>query len=237
MEEDWQAAREKLAGLLGLLTAVLLLVCAIPQALADEYDPLFPEQLEEGHLSATAAVLIEWQDTPLDMSCFYTGVSRGFGIFTAYGEITKVYCALKAFGIMTKYPHRLAITKDPAVYALAGENDEGEIAVLLSVFPIMGSNVTILLDFEPKDVRLYSVDIANNLDQVEVKFLGNSTVVPIGTRLITFQIADVGFFLRLTVPPFSATTTARLPDVGMSGSITGVVIFPPAALARIRSFP
>ena len=135
----------------------------------------------------TAAVLIEWQDTPLDMSCFYTGVSRGFGIFTAYGEVTKVYCALKAFGIMTKYPHRLAITKDPAVYALAGENDEGEIAVLLSVFPIMGSNVTILLDFEPKDVRLYSVDIANNLDQVEVKFLGNSTVVPIGGKKVVFD--------------------------------------------------
>ena len=45
--------------LLGLLTAVLLLVCAYPPALADEYDPLFPEKLEEGHLSATAAVLIE----------------------------------------------------------------------------------------------------------------------------------------------------------------------------------
>jgi hypothetical protein len=135
----------------------------------------------------TAAVLIEWQDTPLDMSCFYTGVGRGFGIFTAYGEITKVYCALKAFGIMTQYPHRLSITRDPAVYALAGENDDGEIAVLLSVFPIMGSNVTILLDFEPKDVELYSVDIANNLDRVEAKFLGNSTVVPIGGKKVTFD--------------------------------------------------
>ena len=134
-----------------------------------------------------AAVNILWQDTPLDMACHYTGVSRGFGIFDAYGGITKAYCALKAVGEMNRYPHRLEISQDPAVIALAGENDEGEIAVLMSVYPIMGSNVTLLLDFDPADVRLYSVDIANDLDQVEAKFHGNSTVVPIGGKKVTFD--------------------------------------------------
>ena len=46
--------------LAGLLTAVLIFVSLLPSpALADEYDPLYPEYLSEGHLSATAAILIE----------------------------------------------------------------------------------------------------------------------------------------------------------------------------------
>lgn len=44
---------------LGLLLAVLVLVSFTPHALADDYDPLYPEILSEGHLSATAAILIE----------------------------------------------------------------------------------------------------------------------------------------------------------------------------------
>ena len=48
------------ARLLGLLAAVLLCVSLFPApALADEYDPLYPEYLSEGHLSATSALLIE----------------------------------------------------------------------------------------------------------------------------------------------------------------------------------
>ena len=42
-------------------------------------------------------------------------------------------------------------------------------------------------DSESVDIRLYSVDIANNLDRVEAKFLGNSTVVPIGGKKVTFE--------------------------------------------------
>ena len=45
--------------LLGLLLAALLLLCVLSPALADEYDPDQPEKLEHGHLSATAAILIE----------------------------------------------------------------------------------------------------------------------------------------------------------------------------------
>ncbi|MBR6187215.1 MAG: D-alanyl-D-alanine carboxypeptidase [Clostridia bacterium] len=45
---------------LGLLLAALLFVSLFPApALADEYDPLYPEYLSEGHLSATSAILIE----------------------------------------------------------------------------------------------------------------------------------------------------------------------------------
>ena len=45
--------------LLGLLLAALLLLCAVSPALADPYDATAPEKLEEGHLTATAAILIE----------------------------------------------------------------------------------------------------------------------------------------------------------------------------------
>ena len=46
--------------LAGLLMAVLLLVSSFsPSALADEYDERYPEFLSEGHLTATAAILIE----------------------------------------------------------------------------------------------------------------------------------------------------------------------------------
>ena len=45
-----------------LLAALLCLSTHLPLALADEYDPRYPENLAEGHLTATAAILIE-QDT------------------------------------------------------------------------------------------------------------------------------------------------------------------------------
>ena len=45
---------------IGLLLAALLCVSLFPApALADDYDPLYPEYLSEGHLSATAAILVE----------------------------------------------------------------------------------------------------------------------------------------------------------------------------------
>lgn len=45
---------------LGLLMAAVLCVSLFPaRVLADEYDPLYPEYLSEGHLSATSALLIE----------------------------------------------------------------------------------------------------------------------------------------------------------------------------------
>ncbi len=49
--------------LVGLLMAAVLCVSLLPLwtpgALADDYDPLYPENLAEGHLTATAAILIE----------------------------------------------------------------------------------------------------------------------------------------------------------------------------------
>ncbi len=45
-----------------LMAALLCLPWHTPSALADEYDPRYPENLAEGHLTATAAILIE-QDT------------------------------------------------------------------------------------------------------------------------------------------------------------------------------
>ena len=55
--------RRRVAVRLGaLLLAALLCVPCIPPALADEYDPRYPENLAEGHLTASAAILIE-QDT------------------------------------------------------------------------------------------------------------------------------------------------------------------------------
>ena len=45
-----------------LLLAALLCIPCISPALADEYDPRYPENLAEGHLTASAAILIE-QDT------------------------------------------------------------------------------------------------------------------------------------------------------------------------------
>ncbi len=45
-----------------LLAALLCVLRPVPSALADEYDARYPENLAEGHLTATAAILIE-QDT------------------------------------------------------------------------------------------------------------------------------------------------------------------------------
>ena len=52
--------RRAMIRVLGLLLAVLFIapVFALP-ARADDYDPLYPENLAEGHLSAGAAILIE----------------------------------------------------------------------------------------------------------------------------------------------------------------------------------
>lgn len=45
--------------LAALLAALLLLLCLPFCALADEYDPLYPEKLETGHLNAVSAILVE----------------------------------------------------------------------------------------------------------------------------------------------------------------------------------
>ena len=133
----------------------------------------FPS-LEAGVYSA--ALLTAWQDTPLDMSCFYTtttNFANYYGIFDKYGIPTKCYYGLKAFGEIVRYGDRVKAESDsPNVYVLAGKNESG-VAVLISSFRNGGGKITVELDFEPGGCELLALDEQHDLEPVRIVRSGN----------------------------------------------------------------
>lgn len=120
------------------------------------------------HLDAAAfitGVLTVLQDSPLDMAQYYTATATNFGLFTTRRELTKSYHAMKAFGEIIRYPKRLKIDAPEGVYALAGRNEQGEIAVLLTILHMPGGDVTINIPAQVANVRAWSIDEDNDLDE------------------------------------------------------------------------
>ncbi|NLF93192.1 MAG: hypothetical protein GX564_04830 [Oligosphaeraceae bacterium] len=132
------------------------------------------------HLEAAAyisGVLTVLQDTALDMANYYTVTATSFGLFTTRRVKTKSYYAMKAFGEIIRYPERLAISSDSDVYALAGRNGAGEIAVLLTVLRMSGGDITLQLDGAVGEVRHYSIDEDNDLTEIPLSRIEPGKIV------------------------------------------------------------
>ena len=118
----------------------------------------------EGATFACAG-LTAMQDSAVDMANYYTSSMMAyFGIFDLYGGRNKCYYALNAFNRMTKHPARVkAIVEGGAdsVYALAGLEESGELAVLVSC-PFNGKCrikvVVVGFDVSAKNCKLRVID-------------------------------------------------------------------------------
>ncbi len=82
-------------------------------------------------------VLIGWQDTPLDLGCYYTATATNWGLFDPFSRPTKSYYGMKAFGETARFPKRVkteTVHRTPGVSALAAEQENGDLRVLVSCF-------------------------------------------------------------------------------------------------------
>jgi len=84
---------------------------------------------------------------------------------------------MKAFGEIIRYPERLSISSDSDVYALAGRNGAGEIAVLLTVLRMSGGDITLQLDGAVGEVRHYSIDEDNDLTEIPLSRIEPGKIV------------------------------------------------------------
>lgn len=85
--------------------------------------------------SYDAAVLLRFQDSPLDVACFYDGAPTAiyWGIFNCYGAPQKNYFALRAFAELYRLGEQVAATSDGGLYCGAAGKAR-EAAVMLSNF-------------------------------------------------------------------------------------------------------
>ncbi|MGO8678843.1 MAG: GH39 family glycosyl hydrolase [Limisphaerales bacterium] len=80
-----------------------------------------------------AAVLIQLQDTPLDVANYFCAGADTlhWGMFDEYGVPSSTYWAFRAFNELTKTPVRVSITAPPSIYVCAGLSDDKQQAGLL----------------------------------------------------------------------------------------------------------
>lgn len=134
------------------------------------------------------AVLTAWQDAPIDMGNYYTtGSANGYGLYDLYAP-TPSYYGLKAFGEIVRYTERISCECEEPIYALAGHNEKGEYALLVSAYRTntgcgririsFDSGVDIsgveLLDEHNELDRIYFEQIENTVD---IGYTGDSCVV------------------------------------------------------------
>ena len=108
-----------------------------------------------------AAVMIGWQDSPIDIGCYYTTGPDAVGwglIERSKRELTDSYWCFKAYGDLMRYPDRVKAEAQEPLYALAGRDGNGKTGVLVSGFRNGSGNIAVRLDHEPKNVSLKAVD-------------------------------------------------------------------------------
>ena len=82
-----------------------------------------------------AATLLRLQDAPLDVANFYSGDTKGFGLFNPHGVPKKTFHAFRAFTMLLETPERVEVTDGDAegLTAYAGINREKGTATLIVV--------------------------------------------------------------------------------------------------------
>ena len=125
-----------------------------------------------------AAVMIGWQDSPIDIGCYYTTGPDAVGwglIERSKRELTDSYWCFKAYGDLMRYPDRVKAEAQEPLYALAGRDGNGRFGVLVSGFRNGWGDITVQLDHVPKDVSFKAVDW--NLQLAAAPFKVDGTAV------------------------------------------------------------
>ena len=147
-------------------------------------DPIYKDHMyneEMKGLDSAAfltTVMSLWQDTPLDYGAYYTCISNAWGCYkTGINIKTASWYGLKAFGEIVRYPIRLdAASPLKEVTVLAGENESGKKAMLISAFKTKPMDVVIECDIpvSAEKCRVLLLDNDHQLTQVEdAEFDGN----------------------------------------------------------------
>lgn len=99
-----------------------------------------------------ASVLMDLQESPVDVANFYSGDTNPFGLFTRHGVPKKNFYGMKLFSQLTHTPQRLAITrKEPGkvIACAGGDSEKDEVQILLSQF--QGSEQQVHVNLTGKD--------------------------------------------------------------------------------------
>ena len=126
-------------------------------------------------------VMILWQDTPLDYGAYYTCQNSAWGCYvTNSNGLTPSWYGLKAYGEIVRYPERLQATSSVKdVTVLAGQNEHGEKALLLSAFKTGSMDYKITIDsvVDPNKCEIRLLDNYHNLSLVEDAIFDGNTII------------------------------------------------------------
>lgn len=129
----------------------------------------------------TAGVIMNWQDSPLDLSHFYHAGFGPYGIFGNYRELKKIYYALCGCGDMQKR-YNLRVKNSAVPHGsglLAGLDADGNGMVLFSCFKNSADCVKLKIKGirENADVQVYVLDNENDMKCVEYTRCGDFFVI------------------------------------------------------------
>ena len=144
-----------------------------------------PKFMYDGGLSTiqcavhAAAVITAWQDTPLDMGNFYTlGRGGSFSVWYPWGEKNRIYYAFVALAAINRHENRLAVTgTSDKLYALAGKNQKGRAAILISDFYV--ETDWLILNTEGRNFRIRLLDENRNLEEISCPVIDNKLILPV----------------------------------------------------------
>jgi xylan 1,4-beta-xylosidase len=147
-------------------------------------------------------VLIDIQDSPIDVANYYCGDTNAFGLFSRHGTPKKTFYAMRAFRDLLKTPHRLSVVAPEGTQPVicAGENAERtEITVLASNFRGKAQPLNLIMENLPHgsrpEVHTFVIDDRRQLDPVEATLMKGSppriqTSIPAsGILLIKLRLA------------------------------------------------
>ncbi len=121
-----------------------------------------------------ASVLIDLQDSPVDVANYYCGDTNWFGLFNRYGAPRKTFYAFKAFRMLLDTPVRVKVSGDVEgrMAVCAGVNAERtEVTVLVSNLRAVDGRMRLRIEDFGSDGRVrweaYVVDERHELERVD----------------------------------------------------------------------
>lgn len=156
---------------------------------AEYKDRIYQEMKGLDSAAFLCAVQSLWQDTPLDLGCYYTATTTAWGLYVTGGSTpTKSYYGMKAFGHIVRFPERMkAESNDKKVTVLAGRDAAGKTALLIAAFKTGPAELNIELAgagggagevrIVDNQHNLETIDAACHGDNLRVEYNSSSAVV------------------------------------------------------------
>ena len=134
----------------------------------------YAEMGSERGAAFVASVLIDLQDSPVDVANFYTGDSSPFGLFSRHGVPKKTFYAMKAFHLLLSTPRRIVTPPSNAsriAWCAGMNNEQTELSILVSNYRSPERWLDLNVDKLPWKSRptwkAFAVDEQHNLEPVE----------------------------------------------------------------------